>query len=121
MSAAHLAVVVAVCTLLASGCGADQSASSSPPRPSATPSACDRAFLEGREAEAAGTPSFTAFLSSVQTCRSLREWTMTSRRNNAPIHGQEAVFVSNVCAEADAKTRASEICVVADRLFRDGG
>lgn len=46
---------------------------------------------------------------------------MAARYWNSPIRGDEAIFVSNACAEADAPTRALEICVVADRVFRERG
>jgi len=115
-----LVVVGVLAVGLTAACGEDQ--------PTATPgtagperSSCDEAFLQGRADEAEGKPTFVAFRGSVQTCRTLAEWTATARALGKPLRGEEATFVSNVCADADATTRESEICREADRLFRSGG
>jgi hypothetical protein len=119
-AASWWAAGVVVATLVA-GCDGNEGVRASPPTATAERSACDQAFVRGRRAEAAGTPSFEAFLPSVQTCSTLAEWTTTAQELGRPLRGQEATFVSNVCAEADAATQALAICTEAERRFRAGG
>jgi hypothetical protein len=120
VNAAGASVALAVLASLAAGCGGD-AASTGAPRPSPTLSACERAWKADHDAGGPQAGTFAECLPSIRSCGSLGEWTRAARYWNSPIRGDEAIFVSNACAEADAPTKALEICVVADRVFRERG
>jgi hypothetical protein len=72
--------------------------------------ACQDAFEGGHNRERAGEPTASAFLSSVQSCSSLAEWSSAARFGNTRLNGQEPRFVHGVCTAADPATQASPIC-----------
>lgn len=118
-AAPRLALALAL-VALAPGCGNDSTPRAAQTGP-AELSACEQEFISNREAEAAGTRSFTAFAGSVRTCASLDEWIAAEQKHGPPLQGKEATFVVSVCAEADEATKALPICKQAEQAFRRGG
>lgn len=72
--------------------------------------ACQDGFEGSHMREQAGEPTASAFLSSIQACSSLAEWSSAARFGNTRLNGQEPRFVHGVCTAADAATQASAIC-----------
>jgi hypothetical protein len=72
--------------------------------------ACQDAFQSGHTRERGGEPTASAFLSSVQTCSSLAEWSAAARFDTPRLNGQEPRFVHGVCTAADPATQASRTC-----------
>ena len=74
---------------------------------------CRDAFDASHMRESGGEPTAQAFLSSIQACATLAEWSSAAREAGTRLNGQEPRFVNGVCATADATTRATAICVQA--------
>ena len=74
---------------------------------------CRDAFDASHMREQGGEPTAQAFLSSIQACASLAEWSSAAREAGTRLNGQEPRFVNGVCASADAGTQATRICVEA--------
>ena len=72
--------------------------------------ACQDGFEGSHMRERAGEPTASAFLSSIQSCSSLAEWSSAARFGNTRLNGQEPRFVHGVCTAADAATQGSAIC-----------
>ena len=72
--------------------------------------ACQDAFQAGHDMETAGQPTASAFLSSVQACSSLAEWSSAARSRGTRLNGQEPRFVHGVCSAADTTTQSTAIC-----------
>ncbi len=72
---------------------------------------CQDAFESSHMRERAGEPTASAFLSSIQACSSLAEWSSAARSGGTRLNGQEARFVYGVCTAApDPGTRRLPIC-----------
>lgn len=74
---------------------------------------CRDAFDASHMRERGGEPTAQAFLSSIQACASLAEWSSAARAAGTRLNGQEPRFVNGVCATADAAMQATAICVQA--------
>ena len=118
-TARHVRCAVALAGLLVACGGGDggQSADDDPvlrPGDRVTVSkGCRDAFDASHMRESGGEPTAQAFLSSIQACATLAEWSSAAREAGTRLNGQEPRFVNGVCATADAATQATAICVQA--------
>ena len=81
--------------------------------------ACQDAFQSSHMRESAGEPTASAFLSSIQACSTLSEWTSAARLGGTRLNGQEPRFVYGVCTAApDPAVRSLRICQEAETAGR---
>ncbi|HYX44181.1 MAG TPA: hypothetical protein VE760_03995 [Acidimicrobiales bacterium] len=77
--------------------------------------ACQDAFQASHMREQTGEPTASAFLSSIEACSSLAEWSSAARSGGTRLNGQEPRFVYGICAAApDPSTRSLPICQQAE-------
>lgn len=115
----RLAAAVALSVLLV-GCGGGGGGASPTDDPVLRPEdnvqvskACQDAFEDSHMRERGGEPTASAFLSSIQSCSSLAEWSAAARFGGTRLNGQESRFVYGVCNAADAATQAAPVCTEA--------
>ena len=107
---AVLAMAVLLVACGGGGGGTDEDPTVRPEDKVEVSKACQDAFQAGHDMETAGQPTASAFLSSVQSCSSLAEWSSAARSRGTRLNGQEPRFVHGVCSAADTTTRSTPIC-----------
>jgi hypothetical protein len=125
MTRGRLLLAVLALAVLLSACGGGDGASSEddpvlrPEDQVQVSKACQDAFEDSHMRERGGEPTASAFLSSIQSCSSLAEWSSAARFGGTRLNGQEARFVYGICSAApDPATRDLPICQQAEAAGR---
>lgn len=119
-SGRRLSVCLGAVLLVVGACGGEAEPEAAPVTDVSLSPECQQAFVDGHNLEAEGQPTNQAFLSSVESCATLEEWTAAAAEFGVDLRGQEATFVDGVCAAGDDALRSQAICEQALERFRTG-